>query len=424
MSVQLSFPLVPDAKRLEWLTKVKVLLVNKFHYIKGGSETYYFSLGDLLEKRGHQVIWFSMKDERNLPCAQSQYFVNYVDFNASGNPLKTAEAALHLLYSHEAGSKFARLLDDEKPDIIHLNIFQSQLTGAVVEEAKKRHIPVIYTAHDLKSVCPNYLMMHHQKTCEKCLDGHYWHCFANSCMKASRAKSMLASMEAYVYKFRKIYQKIDYVITPSFFYKKMLEAANVFRCPIEHIRNFLPAGTAYEEGIRGSYFLYFGRLSSEKGIRTLIEAFRIAHIEEKLYIVGSGSEEEQLRLMVKSSGMEDKILFLGFKTGVELKTIVANALCVCLPSEWYENGPYSILEAQALGRPAIVSDYGGLPELVEDGRTGYITKAGDVFDLAERIREMSQSQMDSAYISNMAAQAYSADLYAEMIIRLYEKLIT
>ena len=401
---------------------MKVLLVNKFHYIKGGSETYYFSLGDLLEKRGHQVIWFSMKDERNLPCAQSKYFVNNVDFNASGNPVKTAGAAMHLLYSREAGRKFARLLDDEKPDIIHLNIFQSQLTGSIVDEAYKRQIPVVYTAHDLKSVCPNYLMMHHQKVCEQCLGGHYWHCFTNSCMKSSRAKSLLAAMEAYVYALRKTYWKIDYVITPSFFYKNKLEAADIYQCPIEHVKNFLPEGTIYDEGSRGSYFLYFGRLAREKGIHTLIEAYSKAHVEEKLFIVGSGPEEERLRLMVKKMGMEDKILFLGFKTGTELKEIVAKALCVCLPSEWYENGPYSILEAQALGRPAIVSDYGGLPELVEDGRTGFITKAGNISDLTEKIREMSHSEIDFAYISNKAALAYSADLYAEHIIEIYEKI--
>ena len=403
---------------------MKVLLVNKFHYIKGGSETYYFSLGELLERKGHQVCWFSMKDDRNVPCAQSEYFVDHVDFNASGNLLKTAGSALHLLYSREAGRNFARLLDDEKPDIIHLNIFQSQLTGSIVEEAHKRHIPIVYTAHDLKSVCPNYLMMHDEKICEQCLDGHYWHCFRNSCMKDSRAKSMLASLEAYVYKLKKTYRKIDYVITPSLFYKNKLEAANVFSCPIEHIRNFLPAGTVYNEGSRGDYFLYFGRLSREKGIRTLINAFSEAHVEEKLYIAGSGPEEEGLRLTVQSLGMEDKILFLGFKTGEELKKIVANALCVCVVSEWYENGPYSVLEAQALGRPTIVSNYGGLPELVEDGITGYIIKAGSVPDLTESIRKMSDSRMDSAYISDRAAHAYSADLYAEHVIEIYEKLIS
>ena len=402
---------------------MKVLLVNKFHYIKGGSETYYFSLGELLERRGHQVIWFSMKDDRNVPCAQSEYFVDHVDFNASGNFARNAGSALHLLYSREAGRKFACLLDDEKPDIIHLNIFQSQLTGAVVDEAYKRHIPVVYTAHDLKSVCPNYLMMHHEKTCEQCLDRHYWHCFKNSCMKDSRAKSMLASLEAYVYKLKKTYRKINYVITPSLFYKNKLEAADVFSCPIEHIRNFLPEGTVYEKGSRGDYFLYFGRLSREKGICTLINAFGKAQVKEKLYIVGTGPEEESLRLLVKNLGMEDKIHFLGFKTGEELKKIVANALCVCLVSEWYENGPYSVLEAQALGRPAIVSDYGGLPELVEDGITGYIIKAGSIPDLTGKIRRMSDSRMDSAYISDKAACTYSADLYADHLIEIYEKLV-
>ena len=401
---------------------MKVLLVNKFHYIKGGSETYYFSLGDLLEKKGHQVIWFSMKDDRNLPCAQSKYFVNNVDFNASGNPVKSAASALHLLYSLEAGRKFARLLDDEKPDVIHLNIFQSQLTGSIIDEAYKRNIPIVYTAHDLKSVCPNYLMMHHQKVCEQCLCGSYWHCFKNSCMKASRAKSLLASMEAYVYKLRNTYRKINYVITPSLFYKNKLEAADIFHCPIEHVKNFLPEGTVYKEGSRGSYFLYFGRLNKEKGIHTLIKAFSKAHVEEKLFVVGIGPEEERLKLMVAKHGLDDKILFLGFKKGTELQEIVSNALCVCLPSEWYENGPYSILEAQALGRPAIVSNYGGLPELVEDGITGYITEAGNVSDLAKKIKKMSHTEMDSAYISNMAANAYSAELYADHVIDIYENL--
>ena len=330
-------------------------MVNKFHYVKGGSETYYFSLGDLLKKRGHEVIWFSMKDERNVPCDQEKYFVENVDFNASGNPIQLARASAHLLYSTEAARKFAKLLDDEKPDIIHLNIFQSQLTGSIVEVAQKKHIPVVYTAHDLKSVCPNYLMMHHRRVCEDCLDGHYWHCARNGCMKGSKAKSILASMEAYVYKFRKIYGKIDFVITPSDFYRRKITEAGVFKCPVEYARNFLPEGTVYQAGGRGDYFLYFGRLSREKGILTLIKAFSRSKVSQKLYIVGSGPEEDRIRQLVAKLGQEDKILLLGFKSGDELKEIVANSLCVCLPSEWYENGPYSIMEAQAMGRPVIVS---------------------------------------------------------------------
>ena len=394
-----------DKQRQIGGNKLKILLVNKFHYVKGGSETYYFSLGDLLRKRGHEVIWFSMKDERNVPCDQEKYFVENVDFNASGNPMQLAKASAHLLYSTEAARKFAKLLDEEKPDIIHLNIFQSQLTGSIVEVAHKKHIPIVYTAHDLKSVCPNYLMMHHRQVCEDCLDGHYWHCARNGCMKGSKAKSILASMEAYVYKFRRIYGKIDFVITPSDFYRRKITEAGVFQCPVEYARNFLPEGTVYQAGGRGEYFLYFGRLSREKGILTLIKAFSRSKVSQKLYIVG------------------DRILLLGFKSGDELKEIVANSLCVCLPSEWYENGPYSIMEAQAMGRPVIVSQNGGLPELVEDGRTGYIAQAGDVADLRDKIRKMAVSSMDNAYIAEKASGVFSADGYADYVLDVYGKLV-
>ena len=412
-----------DKQRQIGGNKLKILLVNKFHYVKGGSETYYFSLGDLLRKRGHEVIWFSMKDERNVPCDQEKYFVENVDFNASGNPMQLAKASAHLLYSTEAARKFAKLLDEEKPDIIHLNIFQSQLTGSIVEVAHKKHIPIVYTAHDLKSVCPNYLMMHHRQVCEDCLDGHYWHCARNGCMKGSKAKSILASMEAYVYKFRRIYGKIDFVITPSDFYRRKITEAGVFQCPVEYARNFLPEGTVYQAGGRGEYFLYFGRLSREKGILTLIKAFSRSKVSQKLYIVGSGPEEERIRKLVAKLGQEDRILLLGFKSGDELKEIVANSLCVCLPSEWYENGPYSIMEAQAMGRPVIVSQNGGLPELVEDGRTGYIAQAGDAADLRDKIRKMAVSSMDNAYIAEKASGVFSADGYADYVLDVYGKLV-
>ena len=412
-----------DKQRQIGGNKLKILLVNKFHYVKGGSETYYFSLGDLLKKRGHEVIWFSMKDERNVPCDQEKYFVENVDFNASGNPMQLMKASAHLLYSTEAAGKFAKLLDDEKPDIIHLNIFQSQLTGSIVEVAHKKHIPIVYTAHDLKSVCPNYLMMHHRQVCEDCLDGHYWHCARNGCMKGSKAKSILASMEAYVYKFRRINWKIYFVSTPSDFYRRKITEAGVFQCPVEYARNFLPEGTVYQAGGRGEYFLYFGRLSREKGILTLVRAFSKSKVSQKLYIVGSGPEEERIRQLIEKLGQQDRILMLGFKSGDELKGIVANSLCVCLPSEWYENGPYSIMEAQAMGRPVIVSQNGGLPELVEDGRTGYIAQAGDAADLRDKIRKMAVSSMDNAYIAEKASGVFSADGYADYVLDVYGKLV-
>lgn len=403
---------------------MKVCLVNKFHTVKGGSETYYFGLGDLLEKRGHEVIYFSMKDDNNRPCKQEKYFVDHVDFNASMGKMQTVKAALKMLYSLEAKKKFEQLLIDEKPDIIHLNIFQSQLTGSIVDVAKKHKIPIVYTAHDLKSICPNYQMLNHGEVCERCLYGNYRNCFKTGCMKDSKAKSLLAMMEAEIYKWKKTYQKLDLIITPSAFYKKKIEEAGIARCPVVHMTNFLPEGTEYKNGAeKGEYFLYFGRLSREKGILTLINAYAQAKVDKPLYIVGTGPVKSQIEQLIAKKGLQEKVKMLGFKSGQELKDIVRNALCVCLPSEWYENGPYSIMEAQAAGRPVIVSSNGGLPELVEDGVTGYVVKPKDVKDLVDKLELCDKKEdWDTERIVQSAKHKYDPEKYVSELERKYRKL--
>lgn len=404
---------------------MKILLVNKFHYIKGGSETYYFGLADLLKKQGHEVIFFSMKDEKNVPCKQEKYFVENVDFNQKMNPVKLVKASLKMLYSLEAKRKFEQLLIDEKPDIIHLNIFQSQLTGSIVDVAYKYHIPMVYTAHDLKSICPNYQMLNHGDICEKCITGNYTYCAKTGCMKDSKLKSILATLEAYVYKWRKTYQKMDLIITPSAFYKRKIKEAGIAKCPVVHMTNFLPEGTEYNVSEKpGEYFLYFGRISREKGILTLVRAYAEAKVEKPLYIVGTGPIESLVCQLIEELHMIDKIKMLGFKSGNELKEIVANSLCVCLPSEWYENGPYSIMEAQAVGKPVIVSDNGGLPELVENGVTGYIVKSKNIEDLTEKLQNCEKAN-DWKYeiLKEVSEKKYSGDNYAIWIIKRYSEIL-
>lgn len=404
---------------------MKILLVNKFHYVKGGSETYYFGLADLLKKQGHEVIFFSMKDEKNVPCEQEKYFVENVDFNQKMNPVKLVKASLKMLYSLEAKKKFEQLLIDEKPDIIHLNIFQSQLTGSIVDVAYKCHIPMVYTAHDLKSVCPNYQMLNHGDICEKCINGNYTYCAKTGCMKDSKLKSILATLEAYVYKRRRTYQKLDLIITPSAFYKRKIEEAGIAKCPVIHMTNFLPEGTEYSVSEKpGEYFLYFGRISREKGILTLVRAYAEAKVKKPLYIVGTGPIEGQVCQLIEELHMSDKIKMLGFKSGNELKEIVANSLCVCLPSEWYENGPYSIMEAQAVGKPVIVSDNGGLPELVKNGVTGYIVKSKNIEDLTEKLQNCEKTN-DWKYeiLKEVSEKKYSGDNYAIWITKRYSEIL-
>ncbi len=405
---------------------MKVLLVNKFHYLKGGSETYYFALGRLLKEKGCDVVYFSMKDEKNVPCAQEKYFVDHVDYNSSLSPVQAAAASVKLLYSFEAKRKFEKLLIDEKPDIIHLNIFQSQLTDSIVSAALKHHIPIVYTAHDLKAVCPTYLMMNRGKICDRCIRGNYWHCISTSCMKNSRAKSLLAVLEAEGYRIRKTYDRMNLIICPSQHHRKRLAQGHICKPGILHyMPNFLPEGTEFHAGDpNGSYYLYFGRLSEEKGIMTMLQAFRQANVKRPLYIVGTGPQEQEIQQYIQKHKMQETVKMLGYMTGDDLKQIVASAYCVILPSVCCENAPYSIMEAQAMGRPAIVSDNGGLPELVTDGLNGFIFRGNDPDDLRNKLEKMEKSSFSGVRICQMAKEKYSSEKYIRTLIAAYRRLIS
>ena len=405
---------------------MKVLLVNKFHYLKGGSETYYFALGKMLKEKGCDVIYFSMKDDKNIPCAQEKYFVNNIDFNAKMSPVKVMTASAKLLYSLEAKRKFEKLLRDEKPDIIHLNIFQSQLTDSIVFAALKHHIPIVYTAHDLKAVCPSYLMMNHGKICDRCINGNYLHCVSSKCMKNSRAKSLLAALEAETYRIHKTYDRMNLIICPSQHHQKRLTQGRICDPRIlKYMPNFLPVGTTYHAGEpRGTYYLYYGRLSEEKGIMTLLQAFNKANVDKPLYIVGAGPQETELRDYIQHNMSGKTVKMLGYKTGDELKQIVSSAYCVILPSICCENAPYSIMEAQAMGRPAIVSDNGGLPELVTEGVNGYIFRGNDAIDLCSKLELMEHSTFQGIEICQMAQEKFSPEKYVLTLISEYKRLIS
>ena len=194
---------------------MKILMVNKFFYIKGGSETYYFALKRMLEAKGHTVIDFSMKDEKNFDSPYVEYFVEAVDYNGGMSKKQQLKAAKNIIYSTEAKRKLEKLIQETKPDIAHLHIFQHQLSPSILDVLKKYNIPTVYTAHDLKMLCLNYVMMTHGQLCEKCKDGHYINCLKQKCVKNSTLKSSINVIEGYLHKWRKSYDAIDVILTPS-----------------------------------------------------------------------------------------------------------------------------------------------------------------------------------------------------------------
>ena len=403
---------------------MKILMVNKFFYIKGGSETYYFALKRKLQEDGNTVIDFSMKDDKNFDSPYSDYFVDNVDYSQKTSIFSKVRMATSIIYSKEAKKNFEKLVLKEKPDIVHLHIFQHQLSPSILDVCKKYNIPTVYTAHDLKMICLNYKMMHHGHICEDCKDGHLYHCAFNKCVKDSFTKSCVNTIEGYLHRCRKSYDAINYIITPSEFYKNKFIEFGIAPNRVMHIPNFLdrefPGVTCVEQQ---KYFLYFGRLSEEKGILTLIAAME--NVGCQLYIVGSGPLKEQIDQYLREKKIKN-IKLLGFKSGQELVNIIGNAKAVILPSEWYENGPYSAIEALQMGKTIIGANIGGIPELV-DGN-GYLFESGNIMELNNILKHLDKATDQELIEMEMRSKllfesTYTWKIHSKLLYKTYNNAI-
>ena len=404
---------------------MKILLVNKFHYRKGGSETYYFTLAEAFEKLGHQAIFFAMKDEEhNLPCEQDKYFVS--NASVKGGIKSKMNMVLHIAYSKEAYQKMTELLNNEHPDLVILNLVHKQITCSVIDAIRKydKKLPIFWTCHDLIFACPSFTMLDgNGNICEKCLDGNFHHCVENHCIHGSKLMSILSEYEAKQIRKKGWYDMVNVYIAPSQFYQKKLEQSKFTKSKIVWMRNPLPMSATYELNDQDDgYFLYFGRLSKEKGVKTLIDAMK--KIKAKLYILGTGPMEEQLKRYVDENKLSN-IEFKGFQTGEPLKNYVRKARAVVLPSEWYENGPYSAMEAMALGKPLIVSGLGGLPELVTPKENGYIySKTEELPVCLEDMLKLdadSYHQMCSSSLEKAKA-FFNPEEYVKRLVEMKEEL--
>lgn len=402
---------------------MRILLVNKFHYLKGGSEKYYFELANLLKEKGHQIAFFSMQNEKNVETGEKEYFVNELDLN-TGSKLK----ALDVIYSKENKRKMLEALEDFQPDIVHVNNFQRQLSESIIEAIKEKNIPIVFTAHDLEAVCPNKTMLDENKNiCELCKNGHYINCIKKKCIKSSLLKSILGAVETKYYRTKKVYtKKINKIVTPSNFYKKQLMEYGIEDNRIIAIPNFLDIYKYDIQTRDDGYALYFGRLSKEKGILNLVEAF--SNIKnQKLYIAGDGPEKESIERIIQTRNLEKNIKILGFLNEKEMQEKIANCKFVVLPSIWYDNCPYSILETLTIGKPVIGSDIGGIPELVRDKINGLIFEHDNILDLEEKMKLLFENkELVEEYgikAKKIAQKEYAKDEYYDKLIEIYKDVL-
>lgn len=405
---------------------MKILLVNKFFYKKGGSESYFFDLADILEKNGHEVIFFSMKDPKNKITKFNNYFVDSIDFNRDEGLFKNLKKVGHLIYSIEAQRKIQKLVKKYQPDIAHLHNISHQISPSILSVFKKYNIPVAQTLHDYELICPNYRLFVKGSVCERCKKHKYFNAVKNKCLKNSTAASLAVAAELAIHKVFGFYRYgVDKFITPSMFLKKKLVAWGQDENKIINLPNFINLDL-YEPSYKSDdYILYSGRLAEEKGIMDLVQAMKeIPQI--KLKIVGDGAMIQEIRKHISKNEIRN-IELLGYKKFDELMDIISKAKFVILPSIWYENYSITLLEAAAMGKPAIASNLGGNSEIVKEGFTGLLFEAGNIDQLREKIKflygrgdlivEMGKNARDRVEMENSAGQHY------EKIMKVYEELV-
>ena len=355
---------------------MKILLVNKYLYRKGGAETYFIKLGEYLKSIGNEVEYFGMADERNCVGNRVEAYTENIDFHKKS--LKHITYPFKIIYSVNARKQIRKVLSDFKPDVVHLNNFNYQLTPSIIYEIKKHNIPIVYTAHDVQLVCPNHKLKNDYTygLCRKCDGGKYFECVKNNCVHSSKIRSILGAVEAWYYKLRHTYKMIDLTVCPSEFMEKEISRNDDINGRTVTMYNFIdeikPLGAECE-----NYVLYFGRYSEEKGILNLVKAAKkLSNIP--FVFAGKGELENEVN-------SADNIKNVGFKTGDELRNIIEKALFTVLPAEWSENCPFSVMESQSLMTPVLGAKIGGIPELINDGKTGILFESGNLKELTEKI---------------------------------------
>lgn len=381
---------------------MKVLFINNFNYLRGGSEKVFFEEKEMLLKNNHQTAVFSRTNEKNVKSEFEDYFPRAIDTERLGLSLQTLRTVKELIYSRSARNGLGEIVQRFAPDIAHAHNIYGRLSTSVLDELNERRIPTVLTLHDLKLLCPSYLMLSHGEVCEKCKGNRFHRAISEKCHKNSLMASAVYALETWINQIFKKYDSVKYLIAPSKFLRNKFIEYGWDPAKVVYLPNFIDASTVEPSIGTGDYLLYIGRLSREKGVQTLLKALQQVKKPIVLKIVGDGPERLELENIAARSQIA--VQFTGYLTGKELQLAIANAKAVIMPSEWYENAPLSLLEAFAYGKPVIGAAIGGIPEMIDDGVNGFLFTPGKIDELKEAIERILTMPDDALYDMGRSAR--------------------
>lgn len=402
--------------------KQKVLLVNKFYYPRGGDCVVTMNLERLLRDRGHETAVYAMRYPDNVPAEYDRYFAPQVSFGGGiGTRLRAVARTLGV---GDIRTSFGRILDDFRPDVVHLNNIHSYLSPVLALMAHRRGIRVVWTLHDYKLLCPSYSCQKNGVPCQDCAVRGKSGVLRNRCMKGSLAASAIAWLEALRWNRRVLERNTDVFVCPSRFMARSMQKAGFDVSKLVVNCNFvdpakMEALASAPAAHRDDYCCYIGRLSEEKGVRTMLRAAAMRP-GLRMKVAGDGPLADELRAEYASA---TNIEFVGRLDAAGVTELCSRARFSVLVSDCYENNPLGAIESLCMGTPVIGSDMGGIPELIEPGTTGLIVPAGDPDALARAMDSAAAHPWDHRAIADAARTRFSADTHYKTLTTVYDNNI-
>jgi glycosyltransferase involved in cell wall biosynthesis len=366
---------------------MKVLLVHSAYQQFGGEDSVVRAETELLEKHGDEVYRYTRHNDeiKQFGLVDKAAFLSQT------------------VYSWKTSGELEDVVRRFRPDVAFIHNVYPLISPSAYYKLHALGVPTVQVLHNFRPYCPNGLYYTQGKICEACKGGNYLNAVRKRCYKNSYAFSGLYALTLGLNRLGGMAKKISgFICLTDFFRIKMREVgvpdSKLFVRPNFVYAPALPA----DETPGNGYVLFMGRLSTEKGCWTLIRAFE-GLPQVSLKIMGTGPLEKELRDYVREKGLRN-VEFLGFKTGAEKWEILRNSLCLVLPSEWYENFPVTVLEAFMACKPVIAARLGGLPYIVEEGKSGLLFEAENVGELAQRIQSLVDHPAEAARMGECARQ--------------------
>lgn len=407
---------------------MRILEVNQCHYRRGGADVVYLETGKLFESKGHQIAYFSTANSKNETTSYDQYFLKNIDLRKA-SLFEKVRHVREYLYNKEAVEKLKQLITDFRPDVAHIHLFYASLSVSVLETLKNYNIPIVHTIHDYRLLCPvDTLLDTNKQVCEKCAQGGLFYCMLSRCSEKNIFHSTVVNFERlFWHYFKSPLHFIDHFhFVSQFCMQKHINYLPELKSKSSFHYNFSKITKEPSENSE-SYYLYYGRLAFQKGVLTLVHAWKEMPDNLKLKIVGTGSHEKQVQRYIKKFSLNN-IELLGYKTGNELTTLIQSSHFVLVPSEWYENNPMTIIEAYKLGVPVIGANIGGIPELIQSKKTGFIFEPKNKNSLIKTLIKSKALCREeyAAMVQNCKAfadQYFSSDSNYEYLLSVFNSVL-